>query len=74
MWSALPQTQNCVMTVCYSTWDDTLIDAIVAVTTCGVSLRPGTARGSSEYGNNKESILTPLDPPLDNIFKQMVIQ
>ncbi len=74
MWSSLPKAQDCLVTQCYSPWDDTPTNATVAVTTGGVSLQLCTARARSVYGNKKESILTPLDPPLDNIFKQMVIR
>ncbi len=38
MWSALPTTQKCIGTLCYSPYDDTPTAATVAVTTNGLSL------------------------------------
>jgi hypothetical protein len=48
MWSLLPKTQRCVVTLSYIPCDDTPNAATVAVTTGGVSLRPCTARGSKK--------------------------
>jgi hypothetical protein len=64
MWSALPKTQDCVVTVCYSTWDDTLIDAIVAVTKCGVSLYGRVSQGGVVYMEKIKNRLLPLLTPL----------
>jgi hypothetical protein len=52
MWSALPRTQECIVTLCYSPCDDTPTAATEAVTTGGVSLWPGTARGRKETKKN----------------------
>jgi hypothetical protein len=52
MWSALPKTQKCDVTLSYSPCEDTPTAATIAVTTGGVSLRPRTARGSMKTKKN----------------------
>jgi hypothetical protein len=53
MWSEIPKTQMCAVTICYSTCENTPTAASV-VRSCNDSWSIATALYRGEYGNKKE--------------------